>query len=218
MHLCALRPLVATAALLLACSAFGADETGAAVAKPEVKVGDRWTYRRTDNLTNAASFTYENRVESTGPDEILVVSKRRDRAGEIDNFFTSEWNAMALGELTLIPRTSFFRFPLKVGPSYETAYETARKGSQARSKVEVTFKVVGWEEITVPAGKFRALKIEGRGSFLRLDQRGGGWNKFDFWYVPEVKRWVKYTYQDGTRGPTSPDTTFGDELLEFSVQ
>lgn len=217
MHASAFRLLGAAAAFLLAFSAFAADETGT-VAKPQVKEGDRWTYRRTYSSGGAGNFTYENRVVSTGPDEILAVSKRRDRTDENDNFFTSEWNAIALGGLTLIPRTGFFKFPLKVGASYETSYETTNKNSPDRNKFEVTVKVVGWEDIAVPAGNFRALKLEAKGTFLRLNERFGGWAQFGFWYVPEIKRWVKYTYADGRRGPTSPDTAFVDEMLEFSVQ
>jgi hypothetical protein len=214
----ALWPLLAIVALLVAHSSLGADEVGTEVAKPAVKVGDRWTYRRTDYYSNKIISTFENRVASTGPDEILVISKRRGSTNESDSFYTSEWNAMTLGGLTLIPRADLFRFPLKVGASRETTYETVNKGSPARSKYELTIKVVGWEEITVPAGKFRALKMEAKGIFTRLDQRFGGGAWIEFWYVPEVKRWVKYTYKDGTRGPDNPYTTIGDELVEFSVQ
>lgn len=217
-HAIAFQFVGAAVAFFLAVSAFGADETDATVAKPQVKVGDRWTYRRTDYLTNKVRFTYENRVASTGPDEILVVTRRRNSSGESDDFFTSEWNPIALGGTTLIPRAGFFKFPLKVGASHESTYETAIKNSQARSRFELTVKVMGWEDITVPAGRFRALKLEANGTFLRLDQRFGGWVQIGFWYVPEIKRWVKTTYSDGTRGPTSPYETIGDELVEFKVQ
>lgn len=217
MHASAFGLIGAAVAFLLAFPAVAADETDA-VAKPQVKAGDRWTYRRTYSSGGAGNFTYENRVASTGPDEILVVSKRRDRTDESDNFYTSEWNAIVLGGLTLIPRAGYFKFPLKVGASYETSYETTNRNSQDRNRFEMVVKVVGWEDIAVPAGKFRVLKLEAKGTYLRLNQRFGGWAQFDFWYVPDIKRWVKLTYSDGTRGPTSPDTAFVDEMLEFSVQ
>lgn len=218
MHASALGPLVAAAALLLAFSASGADETGAAVAKPQVKVGDRWAYRRTNNLSKAASITFDSRVASTGPDEIVVVSKRRDRENETDGFYTSEWNAITLATMTFTPHLGHFKFPLEVGGSHVAAWEGIVKGSGWSGKYEVPFKLTGWEEITVPAGKFRALKLEGKGTFRRLDQGGGGWVRVGYWYVPEVKRWVKISYEQGAGGPTSPDTNYVDELVEFHVQ
>ena len=218
MQASALRSLAAIVALYLSFSASGADEVGATVAKPQVKVGDRWTYRRTDYLTNKVSFTYENRVASTGPDEILIVSKRRGWEIETDTYHTSEWNAIAAGGRAFIPHTGYFKFPLKVGASSKAEFETANKGSPARSNVEYAIRVVGWEDITVPAGKFRALKIEGKGGYMLLHSRGGGWLQIEFWYVPEIKRWVKETYAEGAGQVTLPSITYGDELLEFSVQ
>ena len=219
MHASALRPLVATTALLLALSAFGADETDAPVAKPQVKVGDRWTYRITNNLTGDSSVISELRVASTGPDEILVVSKRRGSGNENDNFFTSEWNERAVGAWVQDPHNGHFKFPLKVGASHESTYESAQKATGIRGRMEKTVKVVGWEDVTVPAGKFRALKVEAKGTYRRLDQRAeGGWTSYTHWYAPGVKRWVKSTYAIGTRGPASPDTSTTIELVDFSVQ
>jgi hypothetical protein len=218
MHASALRPLATAAALFFAFCASGADET-APVAKPQVKVGDRWTYRLTNYMTpNPTVVTGDTRVASTGTDEILMVSKRRDRAEETDNFYTSEWNSVSVGVWTTTPHNGLFKFPLKVGDSYKAEYEATQKGTGVRGKVEVVMKVVGWEDVTVPAGKFRALKIEGTGSYIRRDQRGFGWNRYDYWYVPEIKRWVKSAYKDGAEGSTLPNTSNGVELVEFSVQ
>jgi len=210
------RAIGAAIGVLLALPALSADESGAPIPKPEVKVGDSWTYRRTDNLSAAANYTYDNRVTFTAPDEILVISKRWNRSDETDNFFTAEWNAIALGTLTLSPRTGFFKFPLKPGATHETTYETARRGSPVRAQYKLTAKVVGWEEIMVPAGKFRALKVEAIGTFSRLDVSWGGSVRVDFWYVPEVKRWVKYSYEEG-RG-AQRYANFSDELVGVSLQ
>ncbi len=226
-----LRPLSRPAALLrttgfavalvFASAAFGADESDAPVPKPEVKVGDRWKYRRTDYPTNLPRITtYEVRVTFLGPDEILTV----DTGGsgkENDSHWTSEWSAISLGGSGVVydQPARFLKFPLKVGATHETTFEVvARRGGTARPKFEQTVKVVGWEDVVVPAGKFRALKVEAKGTFQRLDARFGGWARLEFWYVPDVKRWVKYTYEDGTRGPSTPSTKDGHELVEFRVQ
>jgi len=203
--------------LPLSFPAVAADESSP-VAKPEVKEGDRWTYRRTNHLLNRVVFTRQDRVVSTGPDEILVVS--RQGANESDAFFTSQWGSIVIGGTTFIPRAEFFKFPLAVGAAYNTEYETANKGSRARSRFEFAVKVVGWEDVEVPAGKFRALKLEANGNYVRIDPgaRFGGMARFRFWYVPEIKRWAKTTYEEGSRGLGYPDTSYTDELVGRSVQ
>jgi hypothetical protein len=108
---------------------------------------------------------------------------------------------------------------LKIGSSHRIAYEiTSRRGSGASSRFEETIKVVAWEDVEVPAGKFRALKIECEGTYQRLDTRAGGWLRREIWYVPEVKRWVKWTYGEGRGAPTSHYQKNTDELIAFKVQ
>ncbi len=207
-------------ALVFASAVFGADETSP-VQKPEVKVGDRWTYRRTDYPTNLPRITtYEQRVTFVGPDEILVVNTGGS-GRESDSHFTSEWNAVSFGGLGLVfaPSFWFLKFPLKVGAMYETAFEiVAKRDSPLRVKNEVIVKVVGWEDVVVPAGKFRALKLEAKGTWQRLDAPSSGWNRYDVWYVPEVKRLVKTYWEDGPLGRSTPNTKEGHELVEFNVQ
>jgi hypothetical protein len=54
-----------------------------------------------------------------------------------------------------------------------------------------TAKVIGWEDVQVPAGKFRALKVE-HDSTLRGSRGPFTANrKILLWYVPETKRWVR---------------------------
>ncbi len=216
-----LRTIGVAVSLVFASAAFGADDSDAPVPKPEVKVGDHWKYRRTNYPTNLPRITtFEVRVAFLGPDEILTV----DTGGsgkEFDSHWTSEWSALSVGGSGSVfdKPVRLLNFPLKVGAIHQATWEmVARRDSPMRIKFEVTVKVVGWEDVVVPAGKFRALKVEAKGTFQRLDARFGGWTRLEYWYVPEVKRWVKYTYEDGTRGPSSPNTKDGHELVEFKVQ
>jgi hypothetical protein len=41
--------------------------------------------------------------------------------------------------------------------------DTTRRGNQLSNHVRMTYTVVGWEDVDVPAGHFRALKVESRG-------------------------------------------------------
>ena len=215
-----IRSIVAIGTLVLAVSAVGAAETDAPVSKPEVKVGDSWTYRWIDYVTTTERTTFKASVTFVGADVILLVStfpKQETSDLERDSSWTSEWNARGTSTGRVYqPHSGMLRFPLKPGATYETKFElAAQRGSTVHTKYEATVKVVGWEDVVVPAGKFRALKVEARGTFQRLDISAKGWIKQDFWYVPEVKRWVKWTFGQGN---SSRHTDNGHELVEFDVQ
>ena len=94
-----------------------------------------------------------------------------------------------------------------------TGYPTS-----AASYLEWTIRVkpMGWEQVTVPAGSFRALRVEVAGSrgsdpdpFWQPKQAG----RFvhTIWYAPEARRYVKARHQTWSM-TASP---FGDELIEL---
>ena len=58
------------------------------------------------------------------------------------------------------------------------------------------------------------------GSFQRLDTSIAGSARNVIWYAPEVKRWVKQTYEDVIlTGPRrGPNNKFGEELVSFKLQ
>jgi len=112
-------------------------------------------------------------------------------------------------------------FPLTATKTWDLAYtddhpsNTAHKSEQR----QLHYRVVGWEELEVPAGKFKALKIEAEGTWSGevapkvaasiATQAGAegtttaaqtvnitartveGRLYFASWYVPDVKRAVK---------------------------
>ena len=113
------------------------------------------------------------------------------------------------------------KFPLQIGATYKLIYEMEFGAARNwRVRQEHTAKVLGWEEIVVPAGKFRALKIETEGEFQRLDTSASGTSKFSIWYVPELKRWAKIMYEDviNVGFPRGANNKFGEELVEFKLQ
>ena len=79
---------------------------------------------------------------------------------------------------------------------------------------------VGWEELRVPAGKFRAVKIETQGTWQRLDLNLEGTARFVIWYVPELRRWAKFMYEDSARiaSQLKPGLRLVDELVGFKLQ
>ena len=44
--------------------------------------------------------------------------------------------------------------------------ENNRNPRFVRESIDITYKVVGWEDLTALAGAFKALKIEGKGNWV----------------------------------------------------
>jgi hypothetical protein len=206
--------------LALAASVLAADET-APVQKPDVKVGDSWRYQVKEHQSNVPIVSQINSlVTFVGPDLIVVVESGKD-GQETDSQFDSGWGVASIGYLGLVfdPPMRFWKFPLQVGAEYPFVYGlAAARGSPARTRAEGTARVLGWEDVTVPAGKFRAVKVEAKAAFQRLDISARGWQRFVLWYVPDVKRFVKSTVESGGRGPNQLDLVRETELMEFKIQ
>jgi hypothetical protein len=82
----------------------------------------------------------------------------------------------------------------------------------------VTVQVHGWESITVPAGTFRALRVESAGRrSARVGYRGGaqaGQFKTIAWYAPEVKRLARLEHKVWSADSFSPEIV-NDDVLEL---
>jgi len=71
------------------CVAAAPDEP---VARPQVKPGDRWTYRHVDYWTNQVKSTFDIEVTFANDKAIQAVQKQGS-GREIDATWTAEWNA-----------------------------------------------------------------------------------------------------------------------------
>ena len=193
--------------------AFCASAAAQDAVKPAVKVDDRWVYRRTDPRAKPPTIVYELRVSFVDARTIHTVIERQGGQRDSDATWTPEWNNVVSGDGTVFAQgKGLLQFPLSAGREYPAAWENQRPRTGAfHVKHERKVKVVGWEEVEVPAGKFRALKLQAEGSYRRLDKPNSGWARNTYWYVPEVKRWVKSVYQD-------PALEVVEELYFYRVQ
>jgi hypothetical protein len=202
--------------LLVASAAVCAADPAQPVERPQVKPGDQWTYRHVNYWNNQVESTFDIEVTFASERAIQVVQKTA--AGEIDATYTAEWNAATRADGAVIESgTAILRFPLRIGETHKTSFELLRpdRGAwQVRHERDVT--VVGWEDVTVPAGTFRALRIEANGGYYRLDGPQRGTVKSVYWYAPEVKRWVKYTFENTVLGRQWNKE--GEELVGFKLR
>lgn len=173
--------------------------------KPLVAPGDTWTYRTTrpraveletitvttvSESTDSIQADVDQRPDGTAP------NPEPDRTG----VWTREWNSKVLSRpgigvgTVLRPHGAVFRFPMKVGDEYETAYElttSTKSGPGPTYRIRRTTKVVRWEEVVLPAGRFKTIVIESEG--MAQEVGGGAWPmSVTLWYAPEVRRQVKY--------------------------
>ena len=100
-------------------------------------------------------------------------------------------------------------FPLEIGKSWKDKYIT--KGALKEYTYWETFTVLGWEDVQVQAGKFKAVKIEYKQAREDEPAKEG---KLWYWYSPDVKYMVKCQYEKSSYW----DATYDWELTSFELK
>jgi len=197
--------------LLAAVPVLGAGQSDARIVKPEIRVGDRWTYRST-NLFAPGTHDVDNRVSFASDKVILVITTSKGGDKEVDTSWTPEWNAVKpLGEIMFRPDSGVFRFPMRAGDKYAVNYELLRpRLNTVLSKTTGAVTVMDWETVEVPAGKFRAMRLELDSMVQPTDGSRGFRRQSTVWYVPDVRRWVKVLI-------STPKLNASEELLEYKL-
>jgi len=199
--------------LLLTLPVLASAQSESAARRPWVEPGDCWTYRAF-NVFGEGTEVHALCINFINEGTILATSTRKSDGKEIDSTWTRDWHAVSsyTGFIYRL-RAGFFQFPLNIGQTFSTKFDVLRPRSDVvLSRVEISSEVSGWEEIEVPAGKFRALKIVSRLVSRRTDGKGESVRTVTFWYQPEVRRWVKFV-SEGTNLQT-----IAEELIDFKLK
>jgi len=200
-----------------------ADAEPPAVTGPVFKTGDAWVFDQTSQrgISGFSQQRLDLTVERTDGDT-MVVGIKRDGAptANDDHVVGQDWSQRHVVDGQETPTTRPLSFPMRVGQNWTVDFSDAtRRGMQTSLHVHRTYKVMGWEDVTVPAGTFHAMKIEATGmsdgviitpsavvggaaasplggSSFTHSQRGETASKsvrdYDlFFYVPAIKNWVK---------------------------
>lgn len=158
------RLRMSVAALFLA---LVASSNSQSIAVPAFAAGDSWVYdRRFERGTNGfLDRRVALRIERVDADHMLVGIKEDGAPGNFQDHMTGlDWSISRIiaGKQTIVARP--FPFPLAVGKSWTVDYTDPQPhGRQQSIRSHVTYHVVGWEDVTVSAGTFHALKIETSG-------------------------------------------------------
>jgi hypothetical protein len=230
-----------------ACVVLGSAAHAQTVQPPPILAGNTWTYDDTNEVgANFRETRQEITVDRVTPDSLAVTTRTLGASAPAREQLTSpDWSRTRSvnGKQTVVNQP--LNFPLRLGKSWTIDYtENNPNREHAMEHYRSPYRVIGWEDVTVPAGTFHALKIEAEGewnatlapavmagSVARVDRQGAttvmqsqrtlpgpvsGRTYKVFWYVPEVKRWVRseedYYSTSGTR-----TASYKEELTSYKV-
>lgn len=168
-----------------------------AVRAPEWRVGDRWQHAWIAGTEKGIKTSEVADIREMAGSRYYVL-----RVGATSWFFTPDlhWAGLA-AEARIVARSSpprpWFVWPLDVGRMWH--YDGAYEDQERKTKVKEAYAVRNVETVQVPAGTFRAIRVE----------RDGGTDGSDeYWYAPDVRWYVKWR---GRRGIDQ----FEEVLTEF---
>jgi hypothetical protein len=177
--------IIVVGAIFSHLQAFSQDEA----TKPGYKTGETWLFTVKDggtfaNSTNALNGTYE---VSWAGDKSKVASVTGSQKEELE-----PRPAPLLSVLTFGPNLNF---PLTVGKQWSRDYKGTYIGGRGTVARKITYEVKGIEQVTTPAGTFRAFKLES-------DDRAGPRDYWTttYWYSPETKSIVKSLFDASAGG------------------
>ena len=233
--------------ILVVCAWAGSAVGAPDVVQPVLKPQDHWTYRTTvERRPDVWRQTHTDSavLRNSGSDVLIRTQEVGSPNPPREQLMGSDWSRFRSvdGRETVVNRP--FAFPLKPGKTWDLQYTDDRPGNTAHKseKYDTHYRVVGWEDIEVPAGTFHALKVEADGTWIaevapkvsavvatQASAQGTtataqtlkvtaetvtGRIYKAFWYVPEVKRPVKSVeeYFD-TNG--ARNERFTDELESY---
>lgn len=130
---------------------------GSAVAG-QFRVGDRYTYRAVDLLTNIQSGEYTQVVTGITDSEVIY-----NKGAAITDLLG---NPQKTPDGRRYSQNQFYASEYQLGKTWSTRYRVTLRGGK-EDEAEENFRVVAREQITVPAGTFDAFRVESTGHRIR---------------------------------------------------
>lgn len=235
--------------ILLSCLIFPTlVSAGETIESPFVKPGDSWVYITTTEKGQSVWSQKHDElkvIHASATSILLAIKENGSTQPPKEQLVGKDWSRFRNinGQETVVSRPLLF--PLKEGKSWVTDYSEDHPNKEhKREQFHTDYSVVGWENIEVPAGHFKAIKIEAEGhwkaelessvnviSSTQAKQSGStivmqsqkvpqrlatGRIYKAFWYVPEVKRFVKFIEEYYDAGGIRNER-YTNELESFKV-
>lgn len=160
------------------------------VERPIPKVGERWKTTAYDGISKLQTGWIEEVITAVEADQIAADAKT-DTGKTSQAKYDRDWNALVdLKGKT--ERQVKLVFPLEIGKTWDVKWNWIN-GRGQDGRMEMTYKVRGVERITVSAGSFDTVVIEGKGSWYNTTFGASGVVLETRWYAPQAKRSIRRT-------------------------
>ncbi len=193
------------------------------VEAPIWNVGDKWTFTGTGTIQVAKAdqsgyilkFSDKNcSFESQGCSVILFQKATLNRINAVEG---DKRNKYVMGLSKVLD------FPFNTGKQWKSGYSSsvisAWSGHRMTYDYSENFKALGWDDVEVQAGKFKALRLEYRRKMLSASGIGANVGEEimnQYWYSPDAKYFVKCQYdKDWMKGTKE---LFNWELTSFQLK
>jgi hypothetical protein len=168
------------------------------VGPPDIKIGDTYIidsqYPDNPNLSNRT----ERKVLSIDDGKIIVASKNINNMSSKPRIlqFTPEWNLISSRNpdgsgFDYSPSLQYFDFPLYPGKTWKQISRETDIKTGAEREHTLSAMVGDWEDVSVPAGTFRAIKITLQTELLDRATGTRSTGTDISWYAPALRRSVK---------------------------
>jgi hypothetical protein len=195
-----LASLALFVATIVGCTAVQATErSDGAVQVPQVRAGDRWTFRIVEGYRQKMTWVETDEVTGVAPGSITIAVRMDGPRGTIAR--EEVWDAPGVVRSGAImgtetkrfePALIRYRFPLTPGATWSQRVRDVDKPRSPYGDVSFRANVVGHERISTPAGEFDAVKIR---YVYQLDdetlQNYPTQCEYVVWYSPAVGSAVK---------------------------
>jgi hypothetical protein len=163
---------------------------------PIWNVGDKWVFTQ-GMAIEVVNNTDENSYKAKFQNETLLFDK-----STLNMVYPFQGQKR---QTYRAPQRRLFDFPFMIGKSWKDKYSaqlkwedeyTSRSGGYSivdETQIFESYRVLGWEDVEVQAGKFKAIKIEYKRDWSSPNggmREGKAW----YWYSPEVRNLVKFQY------------------------
>ena len=159
---------------------------------PVWNVGDKWVFTRGNiEVVDADQDSYTVKLsKDLGP-----VEKKRLEKMVFDKSSLNKTYMVKDGkrERFTLGHRRILNFPISLEQEWKDTFSAKAVVGPAKGTLfnyKETFKVVGWENVKVQAGTFKAIKLE----YFQESSSGRSGTAF-YWYAPEVKYFVKCEYE-----------------------
>ena len=184
------------------------------IIKPPVRQGDEWIYRRGSGGSSVLLRQRISKLKDNG------ISLRTEVAGSFDTttaVYDREWGLLGSGYNEYRPALNYYAFSLYPGKRWRIDAQVSNFGAGQKSRVSGEGSALRFEEVTVAAGRFMALRIAVE---LEITDPGDTARvvrvQETHWYVREVMRPVKV--ESETRFTSEPTRTETIELVSYRLE